>query len=74
MTNVELSQQARTILEFTSALMDTVRQAGHMGVPCGHLYAATMSVLSLEQYQKFEALLLKTGKVRKSGHCLYYVE
>lgn len=67
------SKQARAILEIVSAMYDVIKSRGNNGIPSGHLYAELMPILSLDQYQRFVSLLVKSGKVRESGHVLYYV-
>lgn len=59
--------------ETCEAIVETVNKAP-MGVPCGPLYMALMHVwpnLTSAGFNEFVDLLVKTGKVRRVGHCLY---
>lgn len=59
-----------------SAIVDTVKEAGDMGAPSGHIYAALMHIgISLEVYQAILAMLIKENKIRRTGqHLLFYVK
>jgi hypothetical protein len=64
----------QAVIQILKAVYETIVEAGPMGAPAGHLYAALMTTgCTLDQYQQIETLLISTGKVRKSGHVLYAV-
>lgn len=57
------------------AITETVREAGAFGAPSGHVYAAFSSIgCSLDTYEILLHLAVKTGKIKKKGHVLFYVE
>lgn len=57
------------------AIYDTIKEAGPNGAPAGGLYAALMERgASLESFEKLMAMLVSTGRVRKSGHVYYAVD
>ena len=64
----------RATMEIALALLDAVRASkSPLGVPGGHLYAATMNVVTLAQFEAIMAALVKNGKVRKEGECYFAV-
>ncbi len=66
--------QAKAVIELVAVMVETIRDAGSQGVPSGILYAAVMSMMTLEQYQQIIALMKQSGKVRESGHILYIAQ
>lgn len=65
--------QMLAAVQLCKALIETIREAGPMGAPSGHMYAALMDEISLEQYQQIMAICKSTGLVEERGHCFYYV-
>lgn len=62
-------------VELCNAVVDAVKEAGPQGAPAGPMYAAFMSVgMSLEQFERMMAALVKSGRLRKSGDLYFYVE
>jgi hypothetical protein len=62
----------RAAVAILKAVYETIQEAGPMGAPAGHLYAALMSRgCTLEQYQTIENNLLRSGLVTKHGDCLF---
>ena len=61
------------LVEISTIFVEAIASAGPMGAPGGHLYAASMSVLSLEQFQSIMALLCRTGLIEKRGECYHKV-
>ena len=58
------------VVEIAAALLEAVESStSSFGVPGGHLYAATMSILSLDQFQAIMGVLVKIGKVERHGEC-----
>ena len=74
MTKQKQEATRRATVEIALALLDAVRASkSPIGMPGGHLYAATMNVLSLAQFESIMAALVMTGKVRKDGDCYFAV-
>jgi len=61
-------EQVRALIDFADALLEAVTAMGDRGMPAGHLYAAVMGHMSLEQSQAIMRVLVKAGKVTHSGH------
>ena len=78
--NVErfiMSEQAQaTLLAFSSAIIETVQEAGPQGgVHEGPMYAAFMSFgIDLNTFNQLVDYCIRSGKIRRSGHVLFAVE
>lgn len=74
--NTKLSKEALlAYVQLCNAVVDAVKEAGPQGAPAGPMYAAFMSVgMSLEQFERMMDLLVKSGRLRKSGHLYFYVD
>lgn len=72
---MQLNAKASLLLAMCDAILATVAAADPViGAPGGHIYAALMHVgLTLDQFEQVMALLVKVGKVRKSGQCYFPV-
>lgn len=75
MMNV-LSQADREIVLAAQAaallIMKSIRDAGELGLPSGHLYVALASKgCSLERYEGMLRSLVNTGMVKRQDECLY---
>ena len=58
-----------------SAIIESVKEGGAFGAPSGHIYAAFSSIgCPLDAYEILLARAVKTGKIKKRGHLLFYVE
>lgn len=64
-------QQKAAILEIMAAIVETVKDLGPQGAPGGHLYAALMGVMRLDQFEVFMGALVKAGKLVKRGECYF---
>lgn len=62
-------------MALVNMVLETVQESGPHGAPCGHIYAAMMSIpgFTLDHFNAIEGALISAGKVRKSGHCLYAI-
>lgn len=64
------NRQRDAIVELANTIVDAVKASpSPLGVPGGHLYAATMSVLSLDQFNQIMGVLVKLGKLERHGEC-----
>ena len=54
-------------------IVESVGEAGPMGVGSGVVYAAVMPVLTLEAYESLVSALVDTGRLTRSGHVLRVV-
>lgn len=50
--------------DLMNAVLCTVCEAGDRGVPAGHVYAALMGKLTLDDYNAMQAFLEREGLVR----------
>lgn len=66
-------QQKALITQIMGAIKDAVDEAGPMGAPGGHLYAAVMSFMTLEQFETIMGVLVKAKLVEKRGQCYFPV-
>jgi len=58
------------VMEVIMALAETIKATGDDGIPSGHLYAASMGVMSLESYEMIISTLVRAGIVTRSNHVL----
>lgn len=54
------------------AIAETIREAG--SIPSGHLWAAAMSHMSFDEYERIIALLTGAGLIRSKNHLLTWIE
>lgn len=66
------SEQIKALKAIADAIVESVREAGALGIPSGHLYAALMvHGFTLEQYEQIMAGLVAAKMLRKQGQ-LYF--
>jgi hypothetical protein len=69
------AQRARVTTALKAVIdtvVETVAEAGQLGVPGGHLYAGLMPIdIELDTFEQIMAVLVKAGKLRKVGE-LYF--
>lgn len=71
---MEKQSAAKALLGILDGMLDTIKSAGDLGCPEGPMYAAMMHYgCSLSQFQSLIGILVKSGKVRKSGNLLFSV-
>lgn len=51
-----------------SAILETIHAAGQEGAPLGPMYAALMSRVNLDEFQRLIQLLTKGGLITSMGH------
>ena len=68
--DIMTDQERNAVMEVFAALYEAVK-ASPRGAPGGHLYAAVMGHLTLDQFNQFMSALCKSGKVRRSGECYF---
>lgn len=62
-------------VQLCEAVIDAVKEMGPQGAPAGPLYAAVMTVgMSLEQFERLMDTIVRSGRLRKSGHLYFYVD
>lgn len=67
-----MKDQVRTLL---NVIVETVKEAGEQGAPAGPMYAALMTTgMSLEQFETIMGVLVRTGHLRHSNHCYFYLK
>ena len=64
-------EHLKLAIELVRAMAETVKAKKE--IPSGHMYAMMMGTLDLDQYQKAEGFLLRTGLVKKEGDLLKWV-
>jgi hypothetical protein len=65
----ERERAVKALSTIVSAIVDVVNTTPG-GAPNGHVYAALMGVLTLQQYEKVIYNLVALGKIKKSGDLL----
>jgi hypothetical protein len=68
---VKAEAQVKAMAQMVLALADAIREARL--IPSGHLYAMTMSVLSLDEYMSLIQVLKDAKVVEESNHLLVWV-
>jgi hypothetical protein len=68
MTNTNSEKQIDAQMRIISAVASAIASLGE--VPSGHLYAQVMAHMTLEQYQRVIAVLVRSGLVADKGHLL----
>jgi hypothetical protein len=64
--------QIAALRQIAAAVVEAVREAGPMGAPGGHLYAALMAQgCTLSQFESLMGALVRTGKLTKRGQCYH---
>ena len=53
-----------------AAIYSAIEEFGSSGVPSGHLYAAVMGKINLDNYNAIIEVLVKVGKITNKGHLL----
>lgn len=71
MTPQEKEKAPEAIKHLTTIILDTLKDAGDNGFPSGHLYAALMGVICLDQYLTLIEQLKRMRIIRESNHVLY---
>lgn len=67
----EKEKALEAIKHLITIILDTLKDAGDDGFPSGHLYAALMGVIRLDQYQTLIEQLKRRKIIRESNHVLY---
>lgn len=64
------SQKTQALSMLVDTIMESIRAAGPMGAPEGHLYAALMTIpnFRVEHLDMILDALVKAGKVTRSNH------
>ena len=66
-------EQAKALRAIAEIFIEAVRAAGPLGAPGGHLYAACIGKLSLQQFEQIMSGLCRAGKLRKRGDCYHAI-
>ena len=62
------------IVTMLRTIAEAIKEAGPEGIPSGHLYAALMGKFSsVQAYESFIGILIRSGIVRQSGHVLTFI-
>lgn len=62
---------ANQMVNICNAFLEAIEASGTRGIPSGHLYAFTMPVLNINQYNTIIDVLIRSGRVKRSNHVLY---
>lgn len=73
MTDTELCDMLKQKLTIAAVIGEAIKLAGPDGIPSGHLYAATMSKCSLDEYQAAIRTLTRLKLVREWNHLLVWI-
>ncbi len=66
------ASQLKAQIEVGKMIAQAIKETGDIGMPSGILYATLMSILSLDQYNQYIAMLKRIGVVEERFHVLYY--
>jgi hypothetical protein len=66
------TDQLKALKALGDAIIESVRLAGPLGAPGGHLYAALMAHgIDLDQFNQIMSGLCKAGMLQKRGECYH---
>ena len=66
------ARQLQILKLLCDTIIESVREAGVMGMPAGNLYAALMpSGISLEQFERLMGSLVNIGQLHKRNQVYY---
>ena len=65
-----MNKKEATVWMVIDATNTAIKEAGKQGIPSGHLYAMVMDIMNLETFNSIIDLLIKSGKVTKTGYLL----
>jgi len=69
-----ITESERRTLGLVMALLETIKETGAQGAPSGVCYSAfMMHGISYVEYLKLVDIVLRTGKVRQSANCFYWI-
>jgi hypothetical protein len=67
-------EAALAVLKISDCFLDVVKEAGPEGAPSGPMYAAAMTYgMSLEKYSMIMDFLVRSGRIKLSNNCYYYI-
>jgi predicted transcriptional regulator len=69
-----MDKKAQILLTIIVGILEAIEVAGKQGAPSGVLYAASMSLLSLENFTTIVDSLKRKGYVTESNHLLVLTE
>jgi len=69
----EMTKREVALIATMNAIEEAIKESGPEGIPSGHLYAALMGHISLDDYNTIIGMLKKAGRVKESFHLLTYV-
>jgi hypothetical protein len=70
--NTPTETQKRALILIVSAITETIKEAGELGAPGGHMYAALMAHgCTLNQFESIMAALVRLGRVEKRGQSYF---
>jgi hypothetical protein len=73
-TKDEILKVLRAAAELGLIIVETVKEAGPLGAPAGHLYAAVMSVgIDLNTFQRIMSALVDAGRLKLSNNVYTFV-
>ena len=69
----EMTKREVALIATMNAIEEAIKESGPEGIPSGHLYAALMGHISLDDYNTIIGMLKKAGRVKESFHLLTHV-
>ena len=71
---IDVTKTLQLLKAIGDAIIESVRSAGPLGAPGGHLYAALMGFgINLQQYEQIMSGLVAAKMLRKSGDLYFAV-
>ena len=76
MTNEDKKTAAmKATLEIARVIIEAVKASDKTtGAPGGHLYAACMNIMSLDQFESLMGMLVRVGFLEKRGQCYFWLK
>ena len=72
MTTKPNTKQLQILKLLCDTIIESVREAGSLGMPAGNLYAALMPLgISLEQFERLMSSLVNIGQLHKRNQVYY---
>jgi hypothetical protein len=68
-------EQRAAFQQIANATVEAVREMGPSGAPAGPMFMAFQQQgVSLTDFQTLMDMLVATGRLRRSGHCYFFIK
>jgi len=66
----EMTKKEAAVWMVIKAILDAIKEAGEMGIPAGHLYAAVCGHMCLDNFEHILDILVRGNKITRSNNLL----